>query len=169
MSLEPGKTLLHYEITGKIGEGGMGSVFMALQKEPVRRKVALKVIKPGMDSRQVVSRFEAMRGRETFFLTGTDEHGDKIVAAAEKENLSPRTYVDNISKLFKDLWPELNIQNDYFVRTTDKAHISTVKKILQAIYDSGDIYFSEYEGECRARQFRSICHQCAQVFNSCTV
>lgn len=94
----------------------------------------------------VVSRFAAMRGQETFFLTGTDEHGDKIVEAAGKENLSPRAYVDNISKLFRDLWPELNIQNDYFVRTTDKAHISTVEKILQAIYDSGDIYFSEYEG-----------------------
>ena len=94
----------------------------------------------------VVTRFGEMCGLETFFLTGTDEHGDKIVTAAEKENLSPRAYVDKISRLFQDLWPELNIQNDYFVRTTDKAHISTVKGILQTIYDSGDIYFSEYEG-----------------------
>lgn len=93
-----------------------------------------------------VNRFNKMRKTDTFFLTGTDEHGDKIVEAAEKENTSPRVYVNKISRLFRDLWPELGIENDYFIRTTDKNHISVVEKILQNIYDSGDIYFDEYEG-----------------------
>ncbi|MFH2066039.1 MAG: methionine--tRNA ligase [Pseudomonadota bacterium] len=94
----------------------------------------------------VVNRFNKMRKAETYFLTGTDEHGDKIVDAAERENTTPRVYVDKISKLFRDLWPELGISNDDFIRTTDKKHIQIVEKILQDIYDAGDIYFSEYEG-----------------------
>lgn len=94
----------------------------------------------------VSCRFNEMLGADTFFLTGTDEHGDKIVEAAEKENIAPKTYVDQISKLFSDLWPTLNINNSYFVRTTDESHKKIVKEILQKIYDSGDIYFSEYEG-----------------------
>jgi methionyl-tRNA synthetase len=94
----------------------------------------------------VAARFHRMVTDETYFLTGTDEHGDKIVRAAKKENLSPRAYVDNISSLFRNLWPELNISNDAFIRTTDKHHMDLVQKMLQRIYDSGDIYFSEYEG-----------------------
>ncbi len=94
----------------------------------------------------VACRFHSMRQEKTFFLTGTDEHGDKVVRAAKKENLSPRTYVDKISGLFKALWPELNIEYSYFIRTTDASHVSLVKQIMQNIYDSGDIYFSEYEG-----------------------
>ncbi len=94
----------------------------------------------------VVRRFHAMSSDQTFFLTGTDEHGDKIIRAAKKENQTPREYVDQISGLFRKLWPELNISNDYFIRTTDKPHMAVVEKILQRIYDAGDIYFSEYEG-----------------------
>ncbi|WP_319524295.1 methionine--tRNA ligase [uncultured Desulfosarcina sp.] len=94
----------------------------------------------------VVRRFHAMSSDRTYFLTGTDEHGDKIVRAAKKENQTPRQYVDQISGLFRKLWPELNISNDAFIRTTDKAHMAVVEKILQRIYDAGDIYFSEYEG-----------------------
>jgi methionyl-tRNA synthetase len=94
----------------------------------------------------VISRFHRMRTDTTWFLTGTDEHGDKIVRAAQQERLSPKAYVDRISALFSDLWPELNISNDQFIRTTDKAHMDLVKRILQKIYDKGDIYFSEYEG-----------------------
>jgi len=94
----------------------------------------------------VVCRFNFMRQNETLFLTGTDEHGDKIVRAAKKENISPRVYVDKISKLFRELWPQLNIKYDYFIRTSDPAHIAVVKQMLQKIYDAGDIYFSEYEG-----------------------
>jgi methionyl-tRNA synthetase len=95
----------------------------------------------------VACRFHSMLGAESFFLTGTDEHGDKVVRAAQKENLSPRTYVEKISGLFKDLWPELNIKYSYFIRTTDPSHMELVKQILQQIYDSGDIYFSEYQGQ----------------------
>lgn len=94
----------------------------------------------------VVRRFHAMSSDQTFFLTGTDEHGDKIVRAAKKENCTPRAYVDQISGLFRDLWPELNISNDYFIRTTDPQHMAVVETVLQRIYDAGDIYFSEYEG-----------------------
>jgi methionyl-tRNA synthetase len=94
----------------------------------------------------VLNRFHRMCGRETFFLTGTDEHGDKVVLAAREEGMSPLAYADQISGLFKDLWPELDIECDCFIRTTDPAHMKVVKEVLQKIYDSGDIYFSEYEG-----------------------
>jgi methionyl-tRNA synthetase len=87
-----------------------------------------------------------MCGRPTFFLTGTDEHGDKVVRAAKKEGMSPRNYVDKISSLFRDLWPELNIEYNRFIRTTDPDHMAVVEQILQRIYDQGDIYFSQYEG-----------------------
>jgi methionyl-tRNA synthetase len=94
----------------------------------------------------VVNRFHKMKGEETFFLTGTDEHGDKIERAAKNENLSPRLYVDKISQLFKNLWPELNIDYNFFIRTTEPDHMALVQQILQKIYKNGDIYFSEYEG-----------------------
>ena len=94
----------------------------------------------------VLTRFHAMHQTETFFLTGTDEHGDKVVRAALKENKSPRIYVDQISQLFKDLWPQLNIKYNHFIRTTDPAHMEIVQQILQKIYEAGDIYFSDYEG-----------------------
>ncbi len=94
----------------------------------------------------VACRFHSMLDQQTFFLTGTDEHGDKVVRAAKKEQISPRTYVDKISGLFRDLWPELNIKYNHFIRTTDTSHIALVEQILQKIYDSGDIYFSEYKG-----------------------
>ena len=94
----------------------------------------------------VACRFHSMKKKETFFLTGTDEHGDKIVRAAKEENISPRAYVDKISGLFRTLWPELNIRYNHFIRTTDASHRVVVKQILQKIYDSGDICFSEYEG-----------------------
>ncbi len=94
----------------------------------------------------VVSRFNQMMDREVFFLTGTDEHGDKIIRAAKNENMTPRDYVDKISEQFRQLWPKLNIRHSAFIRTTDPYHISVVKQILQKIHDSGDIYFSQYEG-----------------------
>ncbi|MFW6011376.1 MAG: class I tRNA ligase family protein, partial [Desulfosalsimonas sp.] len=94
----------------------------------------------------VARRFHRMKNEETFFLTGTDEHGDKIVKAAEAGGMDPKSYADKISQLFKDLWPEYNISHERFIRTTDPDHIEVVRQILQKIYDSGDIYFSEYEG-----------------------
>jgi methionyl-tRNA synthetase len=65
---------------------------------------------------------------------------------SQEEGRTPREYVDRISGLFRKLWPELNISNDNFIRTTDPAHMAVVESILQRIYDAGDIYFSEYEG-----------------------
>ncbi|MFZ0132839.1 MAG: class I tRNA ligase family protein, partial [Desulfobacterales bacterium] len=94
----------------------------------------------------IAARFHRMCGQESFFLTGTDEHGDKVVRAARKEDLSPRTYVDRISGQFQALWPELNISNSRFIRTTDPEHMAVVEQVLQKIHANGDIYFSEYEG-----------------------
>jgi methionyl-tRNA synthetase len=94
----------------------------------------------------VLNRFHLLSGERTFFLTGTDEHGDKIATAAEKANCSPREYVDRMSHLFAALWPKLNISNDFFVRTTDERHQTTVRAILEKVEQKGDIYFSDYEG-----------------------
>ncbi len=94
----------------------------------------------------VATRFKQMDNHETFFLTGTDEHGDKIVQAAEKQETTPKAYADKISRLFRDLLPVLNISNNHFIRTTDPDHIAVVRQILSKIHDSGDIYFSSYEG-----------------------
>ncbi len=92
------------------------------------------------------ARFRRLCGDDVRFQTGTDEHGDKIVQAAEQAGESPQAYVDRISALFRDSWPLLEIAPDNFIRTTDPAHIKNVQAILQKVYDQGDIYFSEYEG-----------------------
>jgi methionyl-tRNA synthetase len=94
----------------------------------------------------VACRFNAMCHKEAFLLTGTDEHGDKIMKAAAAENISPKAYADRISGLFKELWPALNIQYSRFIRTTDEKHKQVVRDLLMRIHDAGDIYFSEYEG-----------------------
>ncbi|MFZ5562909.1 MAG: methionine--tRNA ligase [Thermodesulfobacteriota bacterium] len=94
----------------------------------------------------VAARFFAMAGKKVFFLTGTDEHGDKIMKAAAAQGVSPKAYADSISALFKDLWAELGIGYSHFIRTTDEDHKRVVNRVLSAIYDAGDIYFSEYEG-----------------------
>lgn len=94
----------------------------------------------------VVSRYQRIAGRDTFFLTGTDEHGDKIVTAAENAGMTPQAYVDKISGLFRSLWPKLNIANDDFIRTTNPDHMACVQRILDKVNESGDIYFSEYTG-----------------------
>jgi len=94
----------------------------------------------------VMARFHRMMGRDVFFLTGTDEHGDKVAEAAETAGETPQAYADRISAQFRDLWPKLNITNDHFIRTTDADHKKTVQAILQTVYARGDIYFGEYEG-----------------------
>ena len=93
-----------------------------------------------------MARFHRLMGADTYFLTGTDEHGDKIVQAAESNGQTPKEYVDAISKLFKDLWPGMNISNNDFIRTTEPRHIKVVQEILQKVHDAGDIYFGEYGG-----------------------
>jgi len=94
----------------------------------------------------VLARYHRLSGHRTFFLTGTDEHGDKIAEAAEKNGISPKAYADRISSQFRNLWPELSVSNDYFIRTTDANHIATVQAILSKVYEAGDIYFGHYEG-----------------------
>ena len=94
----------------------------------------------------VVARLKRLLGEEVFFLTGTDEHGDKIVQAARREGLSPKEYVDRMSNLFRETWPLLNISYTRFIRTTDEEHKEVVRYALQKIYDQGDIYYDEYEG-----------------------
>jgi len=93
-----------------------------------------------------LNRFHKLMGFECKFLTGTDEHGDKIVQAAEKMGLEPQAFVDKISKEFKDLWPLLRIEHDDFIRTTSPEHKKSVQSFMQKIYDSGDIYFGEFGG-----------------------
>jgi methionyl-tRNA synthetase len=92
------------------------------------------------------SRFRRLCGDEVRFQTGTDEHGEKIVQAAEKEGLAPREYTDRISSAFRNTWPLLDIAPDHFIRTTNPEHIKVVQDILQKVYDQGDIYFSSYSG-----------------------
>ena len=100
----------------------------------------------------VLTRYSRLKGVETFFLTGTDEHGGKVLEAAQKANLKPREFCDRISSLFKDAWKNLNIEYDYFVRTTDKRHEEAVKIFLEKLYNSktekGEpvIYKGEYRG-----------------------
>jgi len=93
-----------------------------------------------------VSRFQRLCGKDVFFQTGTDEHGDKIAQAAAEGGMSPKEYADRISDMFRKTWPPLNVEPDNFIRTTDPVHIKTVQDILQKVYDQGDIHFSEYTG-----------------------
>jgi len=94
----------------------------------------------------VISRIKKNQGNDVFFLTGTDEHGQKVQEAAEKRGVSPKDHVDEYVKRFKNTWENLNINYDYFIRTTDEHHIKRVTEILTNLYKKGDIYFDEYEG-----------------------
>lgn len=93
-----------------------------------------------------MARYKRMRGFDVRFLTGTDEHGQKIQRAAEQAGTSPKAYVDEIVAGIKKLWKILDISNDRFIRTTDEQHKEIVQKIFKKLYDQGDIYKSYYEG-----------------------
>lgn len=92
------------------------------------------------------ARFKRMLGYDVMFLTGTDEHGQKIQRKAEDKGVTPKQYVDEVVAGIKDLWKLMQITNDRFIRTTDKYHEEAVQKIFKKLYDQGDIYKSEYEG-----------------------
>lgn len=94
----------------------------------------------------VLSRYHRSLDIPTFFLTGTDEHGQKVQKAAEKNNLTPQAQCDETVVRFKALWHTLEITNDKFIRTTDPAHKAVVRKILQDLYDRDLIYKNEYKG-----------------------
>lgn len=91
-------------------------------------------------------RFHKMLGERTFLLSGTDEHGDKIIKAAEAQNDSPEEFVNKISAKFKELMPKIGVHTDYFTRTTCRKHIEKVQALLQQIYEAGDIYYGEFGG-----------------------
>lgn len=93
----------------------------------------------------ILARWNKLLGKEVFFLTGTDEHGQKIQETAEKEGLKPKEFVDNIVNKFKETFKLLNIQYNNFIRTTDKEHEKEVKKILQELYEKEFIYKGRYE------------------------
>lgn len=93
-----------------------------------------------------LARFHRLRGDDVFFLTGSDEHGQKIQRAAEAKGVKPIEYVDEIVALFQQLWKKLNISNDDFIRTTEERHEKVVQKLMQISYDNGDIYKGEYAG-----------------------
>ncbi|MCL4384354.1 class I tRNA ligase family protein [Patescibacteria group bacterium] len=94
----------------------------------------------------IVARYHRQKAEEVFFLTGTDEHGEKVAEAAAKEGLSPKDFCDRIAPRFEEAWKGLNISFDYFIRTTDPRHEKVVQEFIQRIYDRGDIYKDRYEG-----------------------
>ena len=93
-----------------------------------------------------LARYKRMQGYDVMFLTGTDEHGQKIEDKARNAGVSPKEYVDNVVSGIKDLWKLMDISNDKFIRTTDDYHEKAVQKIFETMYEKGDIYMGKYEG-----------------------
>ncbi len=94
-----------------------------------------------------IARYKRMQGYDVMFLTGTDEHGQKIEEKARDKGITPKQYVDEIVEIFKKLWDYMNINYDRYIRTTDEYHVETVQKIFKALYDKGYIYKGEYSGK----------------------
>ena len=94
-----------------------------------------------------IARYKRMQGYDVMFLTGTDEHGQKIEEKAAEQGVTPKQYVDDIVKIFKNLWSYMNISYDRYIRTTDDYHVEAVQKIFKALYDKGYIYKGEYKGK----------------------
>lgn len=94
----------------------------------------------------VIARYKRMRGYDVMYLTGTDEHGQKIQKKAEEKGVTPQEYVDEIVSGIQDLWKKLKISNDDFIRTTEARHKDVVEKIFDQLVKQGDIYLDEYEG-----------------------
>jgi methionyl-tRNA synthetase len=93
-----------------------------------------------------MARFKRLTGYDVMFLTGTDEHGQKIERLAREKGVPPKEYVDNIVAGIKKLWKIMDISNDDFIRTTDERHEKVVQKIFKKLYDQGDIYKGAYQG-----------------------
>ncbi|MDD5748705.1 MAG: methionine--tRNA ligase [Actinomycetota bacterium] len=94
----------------------------------------------------VVARYQRLKGREVFFLTGTDEHGQKVAQAAFEKNKNPQDWVDEMVEHFTETWKLLNISNDDFIRTTQNRHTSVAQKFIEKLNEKGDIYLGSYEG-----------------------
>lgn len=93
-----------------------------------------------------MARYKRLRGYDVMFLTGTDEHGQKLERIAKGQGLTPKEYIDKVVVGIKELWKTLDISYDKFIRTTDDYHVKTVQRIFKRLYDQGDIYKSTYEG-----------------------
>ena len=93
-----------------------------------------------------LARYSRMSGLDTFFLTGTDEHGQKIEEAAKSRGKTTQAYADEISATFKNLWDEFDITYDKFIRTTDTDHMKGAQKAFSVMHDNGDIYKDVYKG-----------------------
>lgn len=94
-----------------------------------------------------IARYKRMQGYDVMFLTGTDEHGQKIEQKAAEKGVTPKQYVDEIVEIFKKLWSYMNISYDRYIRTTDDYHVESVQKIFKELYDKGYIYKGEYSGK----------------------
>jgi len=94
----------------------------------------------------IFARYHRLKGDETHFLTGTDEHGQKVQQAADKAGISPEKHCDDYAARFRNFWNELGLTYDDFIRTTEKRHTEIVQNVLQDLYDKGDIYKHKYEG-----------------------
>ena len=94
----------------------------------------------------VLSRYHRAEGNDVFFLTGLDEHGQKVQQAAAERGVKPKVHCDEMAPRFLELWEKLHISNDDFIRTTEDRHVKVVQDILQIVYNNGDIYKDEYEG-----------------------
>ena len=93
-----------------------------------------------------MARFKKQEGYDTFFLTGTDEHGQKIERKAQAKGVTPQAYVDEIVRGIKELWKLMDVDYDDFIRTSDERHVKAVQKIFRRLYEQGDIYKGSYEG-----------------------
>jgi len=94
----------------------------------------------------MLARYSRLKGHDTYFLTGTDEHGQKIATSAEARGKTPKEYADEVSGKFKSLWDDFNISYDKFIRTTDEEHKAGVQKAFEKMHTNGDIYKGHYEG-----------------------
>ena len=94
----------------------------------------------------ILVRHHRQRGEETFFLTGVDEHADKVARVAVEQGLTPKEYVDSIVGAWRELPRRLNVSSDFFIRTSDEGHKQFVQGFLQRIYDNGDVYQDTYAG-----------------------
>ncbi len=106
----------------------------------------------------MIARYKRKMGYDVYFMTGSDEHGQKIEENAKKAGITPKEYVDNVAGQIKAVWDKMNTTYDKFIRTTDDYHEKTVQKIFKKLYDQGDIYKSEYEGK--------YCVPCESFFTS---
>ena len=95
----------------------------------------------------VMARYKRLQGYDVMFLTGVDEHGQKIQQKAEAKGVTPQQFVDEVVAVIKDLWKLMNISNDRFIRTTDDYHVESVQKIFKRLYEQGDIYKGTYKGK----------------------